>query len=89
MSRIMEMDDNTEVQKAFAEYGVELTVEQIDKIAEMAFSDQEELSEEALENVAGGFFEEIGIIISGIKTFCGYISEINKTRKSQGKKAIW
>ncbi len=89
MNRIIGMEDNAEVQKAFAEYGVDLTVEQIDAIAEMAFSNQGELDETELETVAGGGLEEIGIIISGIKTLCDYLTEINKARKSRGKKAIW
>jgi len=86
---LMKMEENADVQKAFAERGVELTLEQIDSIAELAFGSNTELDEAQLESVAGGGLEEIGVIISGIKTLFGWLTEVNKSRKAKNKKPIW
>lgn len=86
---LLNMEDNTDVQKAFAERGVDLSLDQIDSIAEMAFGANDELDETQLETVAGGGLEEIGVIIDGIKTIFGWLTEINNSRKAKKKKPIW
>jgi len=86
---LMKMEENSDVQKAFAERGIDLSLEEIDRISEMAFGSSEELNEAQLENVAGGGLEEIGVIVDGIKTVFGWLTEINNTRKSKNKKPIW
>jgi len=89
VNSLLTMDDNAEVQKAFAERGVDLTVEQIDQMAEMAFGKNGELNESDLENVAGGFLAEAAIVCSGIALFCNCMAEYNNSRKAKGKKPIW
>lgn len=89
VDKLLTMEDNSEVQKAFSENGVELTVEEIDKMAEMAFGEQRELDESELENVSGGFLAEAAIVCSGIALFANAMAEYNNSRKAKGKKPIW
>ena len=87
--RLLTMEDNTAVQKAFAEEGVDLTLEQINRIAETVYGSSGELDEGQLETVAGGFMEELGIVLSGIKLISSALAEYNKSRKAKGKSSIW
>ncbi len=89
IDKLLTMEDNSEVQKAFAEEGVNLTVEEIDQMAEMAFGDHGELDESELEKVSGGFLAEAAIVCSGIALFANAMAEYNKSRKARGKKPIW
>jgi len=68
---------------------VDLTVEQIDQMAEMVFGKDGELNESDLENVAGGFLAEAAIVCGGIALFCNCMAEYNNSRKAKGKKPIW
>ena len=84
------MEDNTEVQKAFAERGVELSLEDINTIAEVAFGSDGELDEAQLEGVAGGVaWEIIAIVAGGVKLTFDVLTEVNNQRKKKGKKPIW
>lgn len=86
---IAKMEDNTEVQKAFADRGVDFTLAEIDAIAEMVYSGAGVLSEEELENVSGGVLAEIAIVASGVALFANVMTEVNNNRKANGKKPIW
>lgn len=90
VAKITAMEEPEEVQNAFAEQGIEFTLEQINQIAEMAINnDAEELNEDALDAVAGGILAEIAIVASGIALFANTMAEVNKARKEAGKKTIW
>lgn len=88
---ILEMESPEEVQNAFAEKGVDLTIDQVKQIATMAFSDgSAEIPEEELDAVSGGItLEAICIIAGGVKLFFDIATEVNKSRTSKGKKPIW
>ena len=89
INSLLTMEDNVEVQKAFAEKGVDLTVEQIDQMAEMLFGRDGELNEGELEAVSGGFLAEAAIVCGGIALFANCMAEYNNSRKARGKKPIW
>lgn len=90
VSAIAAMEDPADVQKAFAEKGFQFTIEQINKMAEMALSTtSDELTQEQMDNVAGGILSEIAIVASGIALFANCMAEINKQRKEKGKSTIW
>lgn len=67
VASLMEMETPEEVQKALAERGLDLSTEEIEKIRETAASQEGELSDDALEGVAGGSLTAIicGLIIGG------------------------
>lgn len=67
VASLMNMETPEDVQKALAERGLDLSVEEIEKIREMADSQEGELSDDALEDVAGGSVTAIicGLIIGG------------------------
>ncbi len=68
VASLMEMETPEEVQKALAERDLDLSIEDIEKIREMAASQEGELSDEALEGVAGGSLTVAiicGLIIGG------------------------
>lgn len=90
VSKITAMEDPEQVQAAFAENGVDFTLEQINQIAELVINNNaEELNEDALEAVSGGILTEIAIVASGIALFANTMAEVNKARKEAGKKTIW
>ena len=90
VEKIAAMDDGLDVQAAFSEKGIEMTLEEIAQIAAIAFGDKsDELEESALEAVAGGVLAEIAIVAAGVALFANTMAEINKERKAQGKKTIW
>lgn len=90
VSKITAMEDPEQVQDAFAENGVDFTLEQINQIAELVINNNaEELNEDALEAVSGGILAEIAIVASGIALFANTMAEVNKARKEAGKKTIW
>ena len=87
---ISKMESNVEVQKAFAERGIDFTVEEVDLIAEQLYGDDKELNDTQLENVSGGIaLETITVIVSGIALAANVMSEVNKNRRAAGKKPIW
>lgn len=88
---IGDMEDPYEVQKAFAEKGIDLTIEDISTIARTCASLAEsgELDEEVLENVSGGFVDGF-IVVCGLIGLGGKAMEaINKERIRKGKQPIW
>lgn len=90
VAEIVAMEDPAEVQAAFAAKGVELTIDQINQIAQLVFSGEaEELNEAEMDAVAGGLLAEITIIASGIALVANIMAEVNKDRKEKGKKTIW
>ena len=90
VAKIATMEEPEDVQTAFAEQGVDFSLEQINQIAELVMNDNaEELNEDALEAVAGGILAEIAIVASGVALFANTMAEVNKARKAAGKKTIW
>lgn len=90
VAAIAAMEDPEDVQSAFADKGVDFTLEQINQIAEMVIGgNEDELSEAALEGVSGGLLAEIAIVASGVALFANTMAEVNKARKAAGKKTIW
>lgn len=90
VAAIVAMEDPVDVQRAFAEKGFQFTVDQINEIAAMAFSENtDELSEEQMDAVAGGVLAEIAIVAGGIALFANCMAEYNKYRKEKGKSTIW
>lgn len=90
VEKIAAMDDGLDVQAAFAEKGIEMTLEEIAQIATIAFGEKsDELEESELDAVAGGVLAEIAIVAAGVAFFANTMAEINKERKAKGKKTIW
>ncbi len=90
VEKIAHLEEPEDVQAAFAENGVDITLEEINAIATMVTSSgNEELSENDMEAVTGGSLETIEIIAKGIQLVAGIITEINNSRKAKGKKGIW
>ena len=90
VKKISAMEDPEEVQKAFADNGVDFTLDEIGQIAEMAADNEgEELSEGQMDAVAGGVLTAIAIVASGIALGANVMAEVNKSRKAKGKKTIW
>lgn len=88
---IVAMEDPVDVQKAFADKGIDFTVDQINQIAELALNHEgEELTDAELESVSGGaILEIITVVAGGVALFANVMSEVNKSRKEQGKSTIW
>lgn len=90
---VMAMEEPSDVQAAFEEKGIHLTIEDINLIAEqvMVASADGELDEAQLAGVAGGVdpFTITAIILGVIKVGADVMTEVNKSRKAQGKKTIW
>ena len=87
---LSKMESNVEVQKAFAERGINFTVEEIDFIAEHLYGGEEGLDDAQLENVSGGIaLETITVIVGGIALFGNVMTEVNNSRRARGKKPIW
>lgn len=91
VAKIVAMEEPEDVQQAFAEKGVDFTLEEISQIAEMVMNgNAEELDEAQLDAVAGGICWEAVIVVGGlIKIGADIMTEVNKSRKAQGKKTIW
>lgn len=93
--KLAQLETNEEVQKAFAEKGVDFTMEEIDQIVEKLYGDSAELDEDKLEDVSGGFvittttLTAIGCIAAGVSLLGGVMAEVNNSRKAKGKKPIW
>ena len=86
------MVDPYEVQAAFAEKGIDLTIEEISTIARTcaALSEDGELDADSLENVSGGaILETIGAIAGLIGLGAKAMETINKELIRKGKKPIW
>lgn len=89
VNHLLTLESNEEVRKAFAEKGVEFSLEEVEAVAEAAFGGGE-LDESQLENVAGGIaWEIIAIVASGVALAANGMAEYNNYRKSKGKKPIW
>lgn len=86
---IVAMEDPVDVQSAFSAKGIDFSIEEINQIARIAFSDNSELSEEEMDNIAGGVLAEIAIVASGVALFANCMAEYNKSRKAKGKSTIW
>ena len=92
VERIIAMEEPEEVQKAFSEKNVDLSLEEINYIAEQVMNGNvEELDEKQLESVAGGVdpFTCACAVITIVKVGCDIMTEVNKSRKAAGKKTIW
>lgn len=90
VKKISAMEEPEDVQKAFAEKGVDFTLEEISQIAELVVgSEGEELTEAQMESVSGGVLAEIAIVASGVALVANTMAEINKSRKAAGKSTIW
>jgi predicted ribosomally synthesized peptide with nif11-like leader len=63
VAALLEMETPEDVQKAIADKGLELSLEDINTIKNSLSSEEGELSEDDLENVAGGSAAEIGAAI--------------------------
>lgn len=86
---ILEMEDPVEVQNAFRKRGIDFSIAEINMIAQKAFGDENELTEEGLDEVAGGVLTEIAVVASGVALFANTMAEVNKARKEKGKSTIW
>lgn len=91
VARIAAMEEPEDVQKAFAEKGVDFTLEEISQIAEQVMSaNADELNAEQLDAVAGGAVWEVVIVVAGlVKIGADIMTEVNKSRKAKGKSTIW
>lgn len=90
VSKIVAMEDPADVQRAFAENGFQFTIDEINQMATIAFSENtDELSEEQMDSVAGGVLAEIAIVAGGVAFFANCMAEYNKSRKARGKSTIW
>ncbi len=90
VEKIANLEEPEDVQAAFAEKGVDFSIEEINTIAEMVMNNgSEELGEGDMEAVTGGILAEIAIVASGISLFAGIMTEVNNSRKAKGKKGIW
>ena len=72
-NEIMDMSSSEEVMAAFARHGVPVSESEIIEIGEAfnkAVGDNEELSEQDLSNVAGGFAISTVLIIGGAIVLC-------------------
>jgi len=67
VSSILEMETPEEVQKALADKGLDLSVDEINTIKESLSAEEGELSDEQLEDVSGGSITAVicGLIIGG------------------------
>jgi len=95
VNEVAKMEDNVEIQKAFEARGIGFTMDEINGIVDKLYGDPAELSDEALEDVSGGFvittgmLAVIGCATAGVSLFGGIMAEVNKSRKEKGKKTIW
>lgn len=92
VAQIAAMEEPEDVQKAFADRGVDFTLEEINFIANQVMSgNSEELDEAQLEAVAGGVdpVTVIVVVCGLIKLGADAMTEVNKQRKAKGKKTIW
>ena len=92
VAKIAAMEEPEDVQKAFAEEGVDFTLEEINFIAEQIMAgNSEELNEMQLDAVSGGVDPvSATIVVFGlIKIGADIMTEVNKSRKEKGKKTIW
>ena len=92
VAKIAAMEEPEEVQQAFAEVGIEFTLDEISYIAKQVMSgNTDELDEEQLEAVAGGVDPiTVTVVVCGLlKLGADAMAEYNKQRKAQGKKTIW
>ena len=92
VAKISAMEEPEDVQKAFAEEGVDFTLEEINFIAEQVMAgNSEELNEMQLDAVSGGVDPvTVTIVVCGlIKLGADVMTEVNKNRKAKGKKTIW
>ena len=92
VAKIAAMEEPEEVQKAFAEQGVDFSLEEINFIANQVMNgNSEELNEDQLEAVAGGVDPvTVTVVVCGlIKLGADAMTEVNKQRKAKGKKTIW
>ena len=90
VKKISAMENPEDVQAAFAEEGIDFTIDEIGQIAELAAQNNgDELTEGQMNSVSGGVLAEIAIVASGIAFLANTMTEVNKKRKSAGKKTIW
>lgn len=92
VEKIVAMEEPEEVQAAFAEKNVDLTLEEINFIAEQVMiGNAEELDEAQLEGVAGGIDPVTCTcaVFTIIRLGCGVMEQVNKSRKAAGKSTIW
>ncbi len=67
VSSLLELETPEEVQKALAEKGVDLTIDEICTVQKSLMQSDGELSEEDLENVSGGsIIATLIIVVAGI-----------------------
>ena len=81
VKHILQFEEPTDVQKAFAEKNVDLTLKQVEAIGKAisAQSNGDELSPSELESVSGGIaLETITVIIGGITIVVKIITELKK-----------
>lgn len=90
VQKISAMEEPIDVQKAFAEKGIDFTLEEIGQIAELVANNEgEELTDSQMNSVTGGVLAEIAIVASGVALVANSMAEVNKSRKAAGKKTIW
>lgn len=79
------MEDANDVQKALADKGVELTLEEINLIRNQLAGTDEELNEDELENVAGGSVlgtvAAVVGIVSGVVAIADFLGRSFRRRR--------
>ncbi|MBQ9480084.1 MAG: hypothetical protein IJU71_11100, partial [Selenomonadaceae bacterium] len=84
VKELVGQEDVEDVRKLFASKGVELTVEQIDEIrkgvAARVGDGDEELSDDQLENVSGGFADAITGVIDAIIAVGDLVHTVTRRR---------
>lgn len=84
VASLMNMESPEDVQKALAEKGLELSVEEIEKIRQAAMDQEGELSEEALEGVAGGSVAAIVLgVLAGVTSLFKLGRSVNSWTRSR------
>lgn len=85
VKKILEMETPEEVQKALAEKGVDLSIEQIEDIRKgiiARVSSEEEMSDEQLEQVAGGFIGDLINLVTDVVIKTGeMVDSIMRSRR--------
>jgi len=85
---LKEMQTLEEIQNLLAGKGIAMTTEELEEVAEKyGNANDTELSDDQMENVAGGGAVAIGLVAFGVATFAGFVKkQLNKSSKKSSKK---
>ena len=84
VKELIEQETVEDAQKLFASKGVDITVEQINEIRNGVIArvgdDSEELSDDQLENVAGGFADAITAVVDAVIAVGDLVHTVTRRR---------